>query len=409
MSGLEDQIRDGLRAEAGRLREVRPLQLPQAGRDRKRGPRSRRARWAQSWRAPLTAAAVIVLVAAGLVTARVLRNDAAGHRPAAPTGAIPRYYLHPSYDPAANGGTFALYVFDRLKPGSSPAPHRFRGGNSLAWAASGAADDRTFVMTATPYQFPGPSAVPPAQWYLVKLDPGGADPVRVTRLALQATPATANASLVKSIALSADGTELAVVSGTGHSATVGVYSVATGRRQYSWNAAVNVAAIAELTWVGDSSVGFAYTDASRARQQVRTLSVRTAGTGLLAGSRIRWSQPVPRGGSYQPGACNTPLLTGNGQAVVCATSSSSAGGSRLSAVWLLYPLAAPSRPRVIGRVTEPPGTSFPSRPAVQWTNADGSGVIGYFQTAVSGEQNDFFAVLAAGRVTLSTAADTDSW
>ena len=47
---------------------------------------------------------------------------------------------------------------------------------------------------------------------------------------------------VREIALSADGTELAVVSGDSKSTVLGVYSVATGQLRHSWSAALDSSA-----------------------------------------------------------------------------------------------------------------------------------------------------------------------
>jgi hypothetical protein len=133
-------------------------------------------------------------------------------------------------------------------------------------------DDRTFVvsgvtsgLTAGP---PGPLVLPSPNWYLVRIFPDAAVPVRVTRLAVNFTAG----GEVRELALSADGTELAVVSTAGKSTVLGVYSVATGQLQRSWSAATfgvlglagakadNRPAMSDLSWVGDGTVGFAVTD-----------------------------------------------------------------------------------------------------------------------------------------------------
>ena len=113
--------------------------------------------------------------------------------------------------------------------------------------------------------------------------------------------------------------------------------------------------MSDLSWVGDGTVGFAVTDTPGVREEVRTLDTSAAGSSLLAASHVVWSQYVPappRGSNpaHAPQACGTPFLTGNGQAVVCAASSYSARDKRLSALWLAYPLATPTRPLVIGSV-----------------------------------------------------------
>src|SRR6185437_15861914 len=104
MSTLEDEIRDTLRSEAARLREVRPLQLPPAAaaHEPQAVPRASWARWLRAWQGPAVAVAVVALVAGTLVILKSLRNEPgtapvassspiAG--PSAAADAIPRYYV----------------------------------------------------------------------------------------------------------------------------------------------------------------------------------------------------------------------------------------------------------------------------------------------------------------------------
>ena len=135
-------------------------------------------------------------------------------------------------------------------------------------------------------------------------------------------------------------------------------------------------------------MAFAFILKPNVRQEVRTLDVNSAGAGLLADSHIVWSQyvPPPADGKYRKGTprtCATPFLTGNGQAVVCATSSYSASTKRLSGLWLAYPLATPAQPRVIGSVQVPQDVKdFAIPNTVEWTNSPGTEVIGYWVTEV---------------------------
>jgi len=393
MSPLEEDIRDSLRSEAERLSEVRPLLLPPAA----TGPRGQR-----PWQAPVMAAAAIVLVAAALVTAKVIRNGSvvppAGSGPAAASAApgaaagAPRYYVSSGLVGDSRNRNWAIVAAD-THTGKTLGSYKLPNGNPLSWAASGAADDRTFVVQASVSTFPQHPDTGPARWYLVRIFPGSVDPVRVTPLAIQATPATSIASQVISVALSGDGSELAVVSNTGKSVGLGVYSVATGRLQHFWSAAISgvrpdETPVTDPSWVGDGTVAFAFIQTPKVRQEVRTLDVHSAGAGLLTDSRLVWSQyvPPPADGKYgkgTPRTCATPFLTGNGQAVVCATSSYSASTKRLSGLWLAYPLATPVRPRVIGSVQVPQDVKdFAIPNTVEWTNSPGTEVIGRWVTEV---------------------------
>jgi hypothetical protein len=433
MSPIEDEIRDALRSEASSLREVPPLSLPAVlapGRSRPR-PRAWRARWG-AWLVPVAVAAVVVLVAAGLVAVRSLGNGSAA--PAASSGpiagpalaadAVPRYYVYVGEAKNPATGKFsgpAVVVGDR-QAGKTIAASPLPGAKALSakalsasayglvysgTAVSGAADDRTFVVSdavsgiyATGQR---PGSLPP-NWYLVRIFPGSADPVRVTTLPIQfpagervsggPSAGMVNGGPYPGIALSGDGTELAVVAvpKAGSQLVLQVYSVATGQLQHSWPTGVNVTSngnsspITGLSWVGDSTLGFTLTKVAGVSEEVRTLDVTTASGNVLAGSRVVWSQDVPEkppaGQLNVPGhACDTPVLTGNGQAVVCGNSTYSGPDKRLTAVWLTYPLATPTKPRVIGSFREPANiTAFSGSITVDWTNPSGTEVIGSWES-----------------------------
>jgi hypothetical protein len=404
MSYLEDEIRATLRTEAARLGEVRPLRLPPAAaQDEPRlVSRASLARRLSAWRGPLAAAAAVVLIAVVLVALRSLWKEqaapAAPPRPIAgpplPAGATPRYYV--KVGGARGVAGLAIIVGDE-QTGRTIATYPLPKGDFYSsLTVSGAGDDRTFVVSAAAGKFTPHAAsrvIGPLRWYLVRIFPGAADPVRVTRLAVNFKAGGA----VREIALSADGTELAVVSGASKSTVLGVYSVATGQLRASWSAPLGASAgnprpVSDLSWVGDGTVGFAVTDTPGVREEVRTLDTGAAGTSLLAASRVVWSQYVPappRGSNpyHAPQACSTPFLTGNGQAVVCATSSYSARDNRLSAVWRAYPLATPDRPRVIGSVPQPQDVNKFDSVTVDWTNPSGTEIIGSWNPNVDSVSN----------------------
>jgi hypothetical protein len=420
MSPLEDEIRDTLRSEAARLREVRPLYLPAAvaPREPQARPGTHRARRLRAWLGPAAAAAAVVLVAATLVTLKSIGN---GH-PAAPASpspvagpalaaaAVPRYYVQLGTGRSVGArGNWAVIVGDE-QARKTIGTHLLPPGQMITnTAITGAADDRTFVVSAataaTAVNGGGTTLGPePVTWYLVQIFPGSASPVRMNKLHIQSLPAKAE---VQEIALSGDGTELAVLSAKvgvswalGEPLTLQVYSVATGRLQHSWSAGIdeneaNPKPISDLSWVGDSTLGFAVTYTPEVREEVRTLDVSGSGASLLADSRVVWSQHVAASRltptenattlALEPAthACDTPFLTGNGQAVVCGNSTYSASDKRLSAVWLVYPLATPTRPRVLGSVQEPENVSaFDGSISVDWTNTSGTEIIASWNPTV---------------------------
>ena len=435
MSPIEDEIRDALRSEASSLREVPPLSLPAApspGRSRPR-PRAWRARWG-AWLVPVAAAAVVVLVAAGLVVVRSLGNGSAAPAaspspiagPALAADAAPRYYVYVggAKNPATGNLPGPAIVVGDRQAGKAIATYPIPGREAVAanpyelvsssTAVSGAADDRTFVVSddlSGTYTATGQrtGSLSPT-WYLVRIFPGSADPVRVTTLPIQfpaserinGGPGTAsNGGPYPGLALSGDGTELAVVAvpKAGRQLVLQVYSVASGRLQHSWPTGVNVTSsgnsnpMTGLTWVGDRTLGFTLTKIPWVSEEVRTLDVATASGNVLADSRVVWSQDVPAkpsttqqkddpaGPLQVPGhACGTPVLTGNGQAVVCGNTTYSGPDKRLTAVWLAYPLATPTKPRVIGSFREPANiTAFYDSVTVDWTNPSGTEVIGSWE------------------------------
>jgi hypothetical protein len=279
-------------------------------------------------------------------------------------------------------------------------------GNEWSGTVSGSADDRTFVVAVAVGKSSSfnPPPLGPTRWYLVRIAPGSADPVRVSKLPIKAPLYEG----VGAMALSGDGTELAVESGgntntsqdigrdagknVSRTVTLSVYSVATGQLQHSWSATVSTSAekprlISDLSWVGDTTVGFAVTYNPQVSEEVRTLDLSSADTNLLTASHVVWSQYVrgPRGDIYHedtPRACDTPTLTGNGQAVVCGNGIYSARDERVTAVWLAYPLATPTRPRVIGSVLQPKDVSSVSPVTVDWVNTSGTEMIGSWLPAV---------------------------
>jgi len=425
MSPLEDEIRDTLRSEAARLREVRPLNLPAvaAGREPRPVPGTRGGWRRRGWLAPAAAAAAVVLVAAALVTLRALGNGHAAPAanpgpasgPAVAADTLPRYYVRLGFQfGSANSRGPAIVVGDE-QAGKTIAtvpllPNgKYTRQSMTDGSVTGAADDRTFVVSASVGA--NGRQVLPLTWYLVRIFPGAADPVRVTKLPIGFPARSASGSpwgwYVDTTALSGDGTELAVVASddtpsfkAGEPEELQVYSVATGRLQHSWPAGIDQAEgnrqpISDLSWVGDGTVGFAVTYTPAVREEVRTMDLSASGGSLLADSRVVWSQYVPPSRLTPeqkatilviepvPHACDTPFLTADGQAVVCGNATYSASDKRLSAVWLAYPLATPTRPRVLGRVQEPANVSvFDGPVSVTWANPSGTEVIGTWNPTV---------------------------
>jgi hypothetical protein len=236
MNTTEDRARAAMRAIARTVDDAPPLRLPRRH-SAAPAPRARRLRW-RLWIAPLAAAMAVVAIALTLVAVR----DRPGVRPTpavtpAPSTAVPpRYYV--ALNQASAGLPFSLVVGDTItgkKIATVPAPP----GGTFA-GVSGAADDRTFVVGSEPGS-PGDesASIEPRTWYLLRIEPGSAHPARLTRLPI---PVTTLGTDVEAIALSPDGSKLAVAVQPGYPtdavaapAYLRVYSVATGATLRSWS------------------------------------------------------------------------------------------------------------------------------------------------------------------------------
>jgi hypothetical protein len=230
MTSVEDRLRAAARAAAFTIGEgtAPPLRLPERGPDAE--PRPRRRFIARA--APIAAA---LAVASVVVTAAVLHGSLQGPGPGQQTQpplAPPRYFVGLSYI-----GQFKSWKLVRReavvastatgKPIATvvpPAPY-----NTFI-AVSGAYDDRTFVLAAQRVS-PGRSAQfrLPTKFYGLRINPAGS-PTATTLSALPIPvlpPRTF--SVFDGIALSPDGTRLAVTRSSGLlNSNVTVYETATG-------------------------------------------------------------------------------------------------------------------------------------------------------------------------------------
>jgi hypothetical protein len=307
MTPLPDKLRAALHESADEIpAEAPPLRLRPARRVRRPPPRWR------SWAAPLASAALVVAdVAASVTVAGVLK-----HRPSAAQAgpdSLPPYYValttqKPDADLQTYGATAAEIrstatgaVLAKVAP---PRPYvSFTG-------VTGAADDRTFVLSA---QGPGdiPQNVSPPQYrypaqrlFLLRIDPPG-------RMSLTALPAgyTPAGTAIHGLALSPDGTALAAdVADQGGGVRVYVFGLATGNER-AWSAgpcagctlaSVGVNANA-LSWTADGRhVAFAW------GSTVRLLDTGAPGSDLLAGSKTVAVWTAPPAGAMWRGAIITP-------------------------------------------------------------------------------------------------------
>ena len=301
------------------IRATAPPQLPPAAtaRLRRRGPSPRRRR--APWLAPVLAAAAVVAIALTLVIVRDMPDGpveppTASSAPASPTGpvapiaGVPQYYVTQG-EPAPGTDSWKLVIGDTFtgKRLATIAPPRGTSWGSM----TGAADDRTFVVSNIPTGDYAHGGVP-VTWYLLRVTPGQNPGYRLTRLAIP----DMKTWCVEAIGLSESGKELAMTLAPVPTSSdpnpalwvLRTYSVATGKLVGNWSVngttsldvGITVPGIESptLKWVnGDRAIAF-YTyngtsDTSPAiPESVRLLNVTGGSGNLIADSTFIWSTKV---------------------------------------------------------------------------------------------------------------------
>jgi hypothetical protein len=300
MTPLQDKLRAALRETADEIpAQAPPLRLsprPRASRD------GRNARWG-AWAMPLAAAAlVLAAVGASLAVAGSLKHQPAARPQAGPAG-VPAYYVAliftakpqsdvandldssaEAYSAAELRSTQTGAVLARITP---PKPYvSFTG-------VTGAADHRTFVLSA---QGPEPSVVPPfpaQRFFLLRIDPDARAGARMTLTALPAADVPAGYG-IHDMALSPDGTHLAagVGPGLGYAEKLDVFDLATGtERAWSTRTCARCAPNGGgMVWFGVNPDAVSWTADSQHvafiwDNTVRLLDTRAAGSDILTNSK----------------------------------------------------------------------------------------------------------------------------
>ena len=321
--------------EAARLRLERatqggmPLRTRATGRGWHAPARARRAvrsrRW-PGWLAPVAAAAAVagVIIASLAVSGLILRPARTG--PANSSGAfakVPRYFVaipEVARRPVVVGATSTGAVLGTVAP---PEPH-----TEFTWVAA-AGNGRTFVLGAAPKLHPGVSvpAPRPVKFYRLVLDRSG-HPGR-----LEPLPIPTETAIISGLALSPDGSKLAVSFLPAHRQIrpkIQVFSLATGARQeWAWpgrgtiGSVVISAGSGGLQWEADSrTLMFEVTTRTRNGNvpgQLYLLDTAAPGGSLLASS-TRIPVPSTELGWLHHNAkhriIGMPLITGDGTKLV---------------------------------------------------------------------------------------------
>jgi hypothetical protein len=433
-----DQIRAATRDAARVITQdtVPPLRLdesPSAGRSRPR----RKIR--SAWIAPLAAAAAIILVAGGDVTAHALFGQHGVPRPSA-AGTARSSSSSASRASSASGASSASSAASAPATGASAdsyhsvPPYYVAVANSsqtvvrATWSGTtlarittstpvvgvaGAADGRTFVLDEQRSIMGGTVKwVGQPAFYLLRLTASGTEQ-SLTPLAVPAIP---NGTVVSGLALSPDGTKLAVDVDSGSSPQSGsmeitTYTLATGA-SHSWtaNGLTNPDAAFGFTGSGvDGAQSISWAANSRTlavgvqnglNTGVRLLDTAAAGTSLIADSRLAVTLQDPQDllrlrdvgpPDYFASCTSDAMLSLDGSAIVCDYSTSVNKYTTMG--FAEYSTRTGKMDHVLGLVhftgQAPIGISL------YWVNSTGSIAIGTSGSASGGR----FGVMDGGKFT----------
>ena len=400
MNVSADQVRAATRSAAAVITAdtVPPLQLDEspAGRRPRPGHRSRPA-----WVAPLAAAAAVIIVAGGGLAAHSLLAKSGTPRPGASgvpaRGASAGLYtgVPPYYVAVANS---SLTVVRATWTGATLA--RITTSTPVAGVA-GAADGRTFVLDEQRSIVGGSVTwVGQPTFYLLRLTASGTEE-SLTRLAVPAIP---NGTVVSGLALSPDGSKLAVDVDSGswpqaRLTEIMTYTLATGAfRSWTTSGVTNpdapfgftgsgVDGAQSISWTADSTLAFGVENSSYVG--VRLLDTAAGGTDLMADSRLVVEQNfMDRGQRLRNAAppyyfvsCITDaMISMDGSAIVCGYSTSI--GKTTTMGFAQYSTRTGKMNHVVGLVhfegRAPIGISL------YWVNSTGQIAIGTSETTGGG-------------------------
>jgi hypothetical protein len=403
MNVSADQVRAATRSAAAVITEdtVPPLRLDGSPGSRRPGPRHRSR---SAWVAPLAAAAAIIIVAGGGVTARSLLAKSGTPRPSASgapaRGASAGSYtgVPPYYVAVANS---SLTVVRATWTGATLAKITTR---TPVVGVAGAADGRTFVLDEQRSIMGGSVTwVGQPTFYLLRLTASGAEQ-SLTRLAVPAIP---SGTVVSGLALSPDGSKLAVDVDSGTSPwtarlmEIMTYTLATGAfRSWTTSGVTNADApfgftgsgvdgAQSISWTADSRT-LAFGVQNMSYVGVRLLDTAAGGTDLMADSRLAVIERNFRdlGRSLRNAAppyyfvsCITDaMISMDGSAIVCGYSTSV--GNTTTMGFAQYSTGTGKMNNVVGLVhfegKAPTGISL------YWVNSTGKIAIGTSETTGGG-------------------------
>jgi len=407
------QVRAAARSAAAVITPdtVPPLALDEPAGGGQPGPGHRS--W-PAWVAPLAAAAAIVLiVAGGGVAARALLAGPGAAKPGAAEPGAARSGVSGAATGAASAGLdtgVPPYYVAVLGSGRTVARATWTGATLAAITTrtpvagvAGAADGRTFVLDEQRSIIGGSVTwVGQPAFYLLRLTAAGTEE-SLTRLAVPAIP---GGTVVSGLALSPDGSKLAVDVNSGGWPTarlleIMTYTLATGASR-SWTASgitnsdassgftgSGVDGAQSISWTADSRT-LAIGVENKAYIGVRLLDTAAGGTSLMADSRlavIEQSRDDPGFGlgnvsppDYFASCATDAMISPDGAAIVCGYSTTV--GKTTTMGFAQYSARTGRMDHVFGLVhfhgQAPTGISL------YWVNSAGTIAIGTSETARGG-------------------------
>jgi hypothetical protein len=386
---IEDRLRAAFREKADRIPPVAPPLNPER--------LARAATTADRWQLAhsrrklvvgLAAAAAVIAIAVTISVASVPpappRQPTAGPAAAGPVAALPPYYVA-----IIMSGPNPMAVVRVTRTGaviaSIPVPRPYQ----IFQGVTAAADDRTFVLEAESASKSAPAGTPAVRFYLLRLAPAAstnAERARLTPLRVNLPPPGMSAG---PMALSPDGTELAVLADENSSAQpidnhIIVFNLVTGashdwsdycRGDCSIHPVAGPANMNTITWTADGrELGFVQFAGKAGHQHFRLLNVDASGSDVVADSRLA---PLHAATGVLQGAAPgdiqwfAALVTPDGRSVII---DAAMGSVDVEQTLLRYSARTGAPTAVLGFLPQS-GLSHQTAVQVLWTSPDGSTIL----------------------------------
>ena len=393
MTRLEDRLRADMSAESVQIEpgSIPALHLPAPARHTRGKLRRKSPRHWPAWMTALAAAAAVTTVIAGtFIVGHIVARTGPNRGPTASKSAysgIPPYYAYAvqgnTYSsPQTSYSVIARYVKIRatatgklISTISPPAP--YNAFESFA----GAANDRTFVFAASRYRYSKKGNErykldqrTPLRFMILRIAPGGR-----TQLSALSLPVTLTEAQAPTLALSPDGTRLAVAyGGSGKPAVVQIITLATGRmRQWvspppaatpvlsgpgTWTADGRVLALGQMFIQPGGTIRSTPT-------QMRLLDTATPSTSLAAASKLITLQSA--------GSFPWPFITPDGTKLIGETARrpTRLNATTESGALGVYSARSGALIRIVGRWHQRERGFNRVHQTVVWSNLSGSRLI----------------------------------